>query len=445
MKKIFRVLSVVMAIVIITAAFPMTVSAGSITEAKEGVVYIESTFTASSDNEFIFSTSAGYFYLGAGETWGWRGTGFAIGDPNGKAEYIVTNAHVVLDETADGMQSIDSLGGSVQYSSKKATEVLVYFSYATNDFMRAQIYMVDEAKDICVLKLPEPTDKRTPLVICRSSDIDLDDTFAALGFPGSSDVYMDSTALTYDMSDITVTRGGISRPSTDQQGRSVYQIDISISGGNSGGPLVNSKGEVVGINTYGITSNGVSENYAIVIDELLSIINSDVVPYTLASGNWDSTVIIIIVAGAVIIIAAAVLFIVLLTGKKNKSAPVPVAAYQNPAAAPPAAAVPSYRHATIIGMKGIMANQTFTINGNILMGRNAQKCNVAYPVDTKGISAVHCQIRETNAGFEIIDRGSSNGTFLGSGQRLSPNVPTYLPDGTFFYLGSADQLFQIKY
>lgn len=456
MKKFFKALSVLMAAVIIAAALPVTVSAGSITDAKEGVVYIESTFVASSDNDLIFWDDdlgdeygedyrgiSAYRYLFKGETVYMRGSGFAIGKEGGPAEYIVTNAHVVLDQTASGLSSIDT-SGAVTYNSKRATEVSVYFSYGANEFMRAQIYMVDEAKDIAVLKLPQPTDKRTPLVICKSSDVNMNDSFAALGFPASSDAYMDNTSLAFDMNDITITRGGISRQSTDQTGRSVYQIDISISGGNSGGPLVNSKGEVVGINTFSVTNtSGVSENYAICIDELLALINRDVVNYTLSteSAGASNILVIIIIAAIAAIVVAVVVIAVIMTKNKKKS-PVMAAAA---AAGAYQAAIPSFAGATIIGMKGIMANRTFPINGNIIIGRNAQKCNIAYPVDTKGISAVHCQIRESGGRFEIIDRGSSNGTFLGSGQRLTPNVPTVLPDGTFFYLGSADQLFQIKY
>ena len=444
MKKICRVLSVLMAVVIIVAALPVTVSAASITEAKEGVVYVRSYFTAATENEYIFEFSDGYDYLGKGRTIGFSGTGFAIGEAGKPVEYIVTNAHVILDDTASFMKMVDT-SGTVVYNSKKASEVEVYFSYGANEFMRAQIYMVNEEKDICILKLPQPTDKRTPLVICKSNDVDMDDTFAALGFPGASDVFMDNTAIAYDMNDITVTRGGIAKSSTDQNGKNVYKIDIDIAPGNSGGPLVNSKGEVVGINTYNTFKNGVQSNYAIVIDELLALINREVVPYTLSTEVTDSgefpVVLIVIIAAAVLVIAV-VIFIILGRKKVTESGNNTDVKYHKGGSDGNAA---PKGNPVIVGMKGVMAGQTFSINGSILIGRNAQKCNVAYPVDTKGISAVHCQIVQGNGGFEIIDRGSSNGTFLGSGQRLAPNVSTFLPDGTFFYLGSAEQLFQIKY
>ncbi|MCH5199573.1 MAG: trypsin-like peptidase domain-containing protein [Oscillospiraceae bacterium] len=443
MRKIFKALSALMAAAVVAAALPVTASAASVNDAKEGVVYIESTFSARSGDEFVFLDSGGYRYLYAGETVYVRGSGFAIGEQGKPVQYIVTNAHVVLDQTAEALNTIDT-SGSVTYNSKRATEVTVCFSYGTNDFMRAQIVELDEKRDICVLKLPEATNKRKPLVICKSSEINMDDDFAALGFPAVSDSLMDSSSFTYDVSDITVTRGGIARQSTDERGRHVYQIDIDISGGNSGGPLVNSKGEVVGINTFSITDySGSSKNYAVVIDELLAMINRDVVSYTLSTEVSGAGILIIVIIIAAVAAAAVVVVIIIMSKKKAAQQPVPenAAAYQSPAAPPP----PAAKYGVITGTKGVMNGQTFPISGSILIGRNAQKCNVVYPIDTQGISAVHCQIRETPNGYEIIDRGSSNGTFLGSGQRLAPDVPTPLPNGTFFYLGSAEQLFQIKY
>lgn len=505
MKRFFRFLSVLMTAVMLTAIMPYSVFAGSFSEAKSGVVFIVSNFTAPDGRSYIFRNSSDgeYYYLNKGATVSFRGSGFAIGNEGEDVQYIVTNAHVVLDDTAEGIRSLDPMNATVNVSSKRASEVLVYFSYGANDFMRAQIYQVDEARDICVLKLPQATDKRKPLTICKSTDIDMDDDFAALGFPADSDQLMDNTSLAYDIDDVTSTRGGVSRQTTDEDGKNVYLIDIDISPGNSGGPLVNSNGEVVGINTYSITNleSGHSLNYAIVIDELLSIINRDVVPYTLSTEVSDTTsteeettepaeteattkeaieaiatnppetaeqssattpaaatadntnsndsnnnmTIIIIAIAAVVIIVLAVVIVVVSKSKKTKAAPV-----QHSAPAPemsktmPVSSGQSGR-AVIIGMKGIMANRSFNINGSIVIGRNSQKCNISFPVDTKGISGVHCQIRQSKDGYEILDLGSSNGTFLGSGQKLTPNVPVPIPDGTYFYLGSAEQLFQIKY
>ncbi len=476
---------------------PLQVRAGSFSDAKEGVVYIESHFIADADvaaeDDFIWAAGDGtYSYQTPGTTMGFRASGFAIGNEGEQVQYIVTNAHVVLDDTSEGIRSVDPLNATMNVSSKKASEVIVYFSYGANDFMRAQIYFVDEEKDLCILKLPQATDKRKPLVLCKSGDIDMDGNFAALGFPGDSDLLMDETSLAYDIDDITSTRGSISRQSTDESGVSVYQIDIDITGGNSGGPLVNEEGQVVGINTYSVTnlSNGHQNNYAIVIDELLRLIDRETVPYTLSTelgasaGNTPSTerepadekgpaaekeppapgadegisatsapspekesssnntvVIVVVVLAAVVVILAAAL----LLRKKKTLGQAGYGQSRGNAPSPSGVGAAPSRSAVITGMKGILANKTFPIAGSIVMGRNSQKCNVCFPVDAQGISGVHCQIRQVNGGYEIMDLGSSNGTYLGSGQKLTPNVPVSIPDGTYFYLGSAEQLFQIKF
>lgn len=431
MKKIFRVLSVLIAAVMLAAVLPvMSVSAASFSEAKDSVVYIETDFT-NSDGE-IYDR--------------YRGSGFAIGVPGEKVEHIVTNEHVLRNEdTGD-----------------RASEIRVYFSYASNDFMRAKIAVDDVARDIAVLELPEATDKREALVICRSRDRNEDDECASLGYPAFSERIVEETSTTYDLSDISIKRGAVQNQITDDNDIELYTLDkIELSPGESGGPLVNENNEVIGINSYtvfGLNDNVIPEekHYAIVIDELVNIIRRDDIPYTLstevsssvgesgedtdaesesAPASKDNTMLIVIAIAAVVVIVAVVIVIVVLKSRKRSA---PVSPVQ------PVSPVPQ-RSAVITGMKGIMANRSFEINGGIILGRNSQKCNVCFPVDSKGISGVHCQIRQSGGGYEIVDLGSSNGTFLGNGQKLTPNVPVFIPDGTYFYLGSAEQLFQIKY
>ncbi|MBQ5319377.1 MAG: trypsin-like peptidase domain-containing protein [Oscillospiraceae bacterium] len=429
MKKLRNLLSVmVMTLIAISiSAFPSYAEENS---ARNGIVYIESKFVASHDQEFIFDYGGIYAYAYAGEEVSFRGTGFAIGKPGEPVSYIVTNAHVVLDNTAEGIKSIDPLNQNMTLNSNKATEVKVYFSKAANDFMYAQIYMVNEEKDICVLKLPEPTEKREPLVICKSTDIDMDDSFAAIGFPASSDGFMDDTSLKYDISDVTKTTGGISRKSTDINGVEVYQIDIKISSGNSGGALVNSKGQVVGITTYAVGDR----NYAIVIDELLNLISRDTVEYTLSTelSVWDThgTLLTIIIIAGVVVIAAVVVIIIFVKRKPKKNRP----------------RAPKNRQAVITGIKGVLTGQSFVIDGSVTIGRNAQKCSVCYPVNTKGVSGVHCEIRQCGNDYQIVDLGSSCGTFLSNGQKLVPNVPVTITDDMCFLLGGQSEVmkFNIK-
>lgn len=457
MKRIFKLTAILTAALMTLASLSLSASAKTANEAKNSVVYIESTFTSQSDRDLIFQGVYGdpneFYWLHSGETVYSRGSGFAIGEVGEDVSYIVTNAHVVLDDTAEGIKSLDPLNKTLNLSNKKANEVRVYFSYGANDYMRAQIYMVNEEKDICILKLPQPTDKREPLVICKSSEVDMDDDFSALGFPADSDWYMDNTSLSYDADDVSRTSGSISRKSTDSDGIEVYLLDMNISPGNSGGALVNSKGEVVGIPTYKI---GGSKNYAIVIDELLNLINRDTIPYTLSNevndvsanapeeteaaeavteasaapkeeNNSNTLIIVIIIAAAVVVAAAAVVVVVVKGSKKGT---------------PAAPAAPQQHTPVITGIKGFMTGRSFTVAGSVIIGRNAQKCTVCYPVDAQGISGVHCEVRQFGNEYQLVDLGSSCGTFLPDGQRLVPNVPVTLKNGMFFCLGSNNEMFR---
>mgnify|MGYP002844854268 FL=1 len=55
----------------------------------------------------------------------------------------------------------------------------------------------------------------------------------------------------------------------------VIQIDCSISPGNSGGPLLNEKGEILGINSNGI--DGILLNFAIAANEVQTFLSGDIV------------------------------------------------------------------------------------------------------------------------------------------------------------------------
>lgn len=397
MNTLKRIVCAFTALIVAIACGVPAFAISTASEARNGVVYIRT------DN-------------GAG-------TGFAIGNPNKPVEYIATNSHVV------------------NYG-KVGDQAIVVFSMAANKMMIGTVVEIDTTKDLAVIKLPETTTERTALKLCPSEEVDFDDTFSALGYPFNSETN------NIDASEITMTRGAISQKRYDSNHTTdVYQIDIETNPGNSGGPLVNSKGEVVGINTYYNTltdqyGTEVKTSYALCIDGLIDMISQDKYGYVLSTDKTFNPVPIIIIA---IVAAAAAAVAAVIIIKKKKPAAEGAQNGAKPASAPASVPAQNSGSATVICEKGLLAGRTFPIGSGVIMGRDTQKCGICFPVDAKGISGVHCEIRKTAKGFELLDRGSSYGTMLGSGQKLTPNVPVFIPDGTYFSLGSAEQLFQIKY
>lgn len=331
-----------------------------------------------------------------------RGSGFAIGKTGKPVQYIVTNYHVIRDVYEEG-----------------GTTATVYFSAAANRFMIAEIYWTDSQKDLAVLRLPEPTTERVALVLCPSDKVDMSGTVYALGYPGAATAGNDF--VKYDTSDITVTRGGIAKKARVNE-TDCYQIDLTISPGNSGGPLVNEKGQVVGVNTFSIVSSSGQANYAVMIDELILNIDQRVIPLTVARGT---SIWVWIAAGAVVVLAAA----------------VGVALWRRRAGTPKEK--PVKPHLALVGVGGAHAGQPFSLEeGALRFGRDSADCQVTFSLDAPGISARHCEARVVEAGVELRDLGSSYGTFTQRG-RLAEGETALLKEGDAFWLADTANTFKV--
>lgn len=159
------------------------------------------------------------------------GSGFAIGE-----NCIVTNAHVI--EKSSNIK-IETYGGS---------------------FLDAFIVTADENRDIAILCAKDGLFK--PLKVADLSSVKIGDDVFAIGAPNS---------LSY-----TLTKGVISAKDR-KVGRYTYiQADAAINSGNSGGPLLNAAGEIIGVNTYKM-SNSEGIGLSIPIDAVTEILKANVI------------------------------------------------------------------------------------------------------------------------------------------------------------------------
>ena len=155
------------------------------------------------------------------------GSGIVI-SPDG---YIITNEHVI--EGAD--EIIVTLPGGLEYIS--------------------EVIGMDKETDIAVLKIE---DKNLPYAeFGDSDDIIIGEWAIALGNPfGLFDVSKQPTAT---IGIVSATGLDFGKEYSGRIYQEMIQTDAAINKGNSGGPLVNSIGEVVGINTFIFTGGNVSE------------------------------------------------------------------------------------------------------------------------------------------------------------------------------------------
>ncbi len=410
------VVMVIFTVCMLVFAYPHNEMPDNYTEAKEGVVYIVSEH----------SDSIG------------TGSGFAIGENGKPVQYIVTNYHVVFDTD----------------TGEKADTVTVCFSAAANRYMVAQIYRYSAAKDIAVLRLPEPTTEVKPLTLRKYAENDMSETFYALGYPARA------TALTdyerFDKTEIVTTSGMISRQTMINES-DVYMLDLEITSGNSGGPLVNSEGEVVGINTFSVTdASGDESNYAVCIDELTRLIDSNEIPYTLNTDvNSKAVVIIAVVAVVDVAIIAGALIILLSKGsqrvkntsvsKEKAEKPIEKDISKTVAVGGISKTVAVSEGVAIIScIAGDLEGKDFVLKNKLIMGRDPQKCKVVFPLDAEGVSGIHCQVYLEQGKVKLMDLGSTYGTFVGNGLKIDAETAVELKDGDTFSLGSEKNKFSVS-
>lgn len=380
--------------------------------AREGVVLIES-YPVDKQGNLLIDENEKIYGISSG-------TGWVVGTPGQPAQYVVTNAHVI--QAAYELPKADPY----QYTAI----VNVIYSAAENDFAAAQVvyYSPPHEKDLAIIKLPSPTSKRTGLALNNSDNVTVGEAVYALGYPGVSSAVQ--SYKTFDQSDITMTKGIISKR-TNVIGREfeAFQMDTYINEGNSGGPLVDEQGFVIGINTLGLADTDM--NFAITSKELIRILRAEGISFIeKGKDNW------MIVAFAPLAALALIGALVLLSGRKNKGV-----------SAAAAAVAGVYRKAVLRGVSGQFARETFSFDSVLLtLGRDAKKCNIVFKADTPGVSACHCTVRfnSVSNSFSLTDNGSTYGTFLETGQKLTPNLSVTLSVGQAFYLADGKQRFIVS-
>lgn len=419
--------------------------------------------------------------------WGY-GTGFFVGKENEDVQYIVTNHHVIELFLKFGAGEYDNVPVGINENGKYIKsrtalgtdgkmKIRIYFD--SKDYAEGYVVDYDKNKDIAVLKLDKATDKRKPLKLCSPTDDMVGSNVYAVGYPGIADSLGTDAVSSWETNDASVTTGIISRlVTTAGTGTRSIQTDASINHGNSGGPLVNSNGGVLGITSSGYLDEDMY--YAVSIDEVIDMLKMHSIDYVMASetsgGNNDTEAdteaadtqeeittaeattemqmteetdvekessgmspgIIVVVA----VLAIVIIILVVLLLKKNNAAPA--AATDNAAGnTPPSqAGTPTVR-----SLASQHNGATFPLNGKqILIGRNVATCTVVFREGTPGVSSRHCSLEydKSTGEFILIDLKSSYGTFLANGQKLTPGVAYRLKAGDQFYLGGNENTLRVE-
>lgn len=215
------------------------------------------------------------------------GSGFLITATNTKGEtarYVVTNAHVVLKT----VRETNTIGGGIwgggtittSYKFEVCDEITCSLMNGASGDFELEVVSVgsyrevaDDNKtivdssyttrpDLAVLKFvgEEPDEEEYPSLNIATEGADYGDNIAIVGYPSAGGTPSVDARLSLSTGIISATEHELS----DWGAGTFYQTDGAINGGNSGGPMVNNKNEVVGIVESKITYENIENiGYAV--------------------------------------------------------------------------------------------------------------------------------------------------------------------------------------
>lgn len=194
---------------------------------RSGPGVVQITTTVAAGNQFQQSGAA-------------LGSGFVLD----KEGHVITNYHVIRD----------------------ATSIRVRFS--NDDTLKAELVGSDPSTDIALLKVDAGARALTPLILADSDGVEVGDSVVAIGNPFGLE-------RTVTAGIVSALQRAVEAPNGYAIGH-VIQTDAPINHGNSGGPLLDTRGQVIGVNsqiaTDGAGDGNVGIGFAVPSNTVKSVI-----------------------------------------------------------------------------------------------------------------------------------------------------------------------------
>lgn len=258
MKKIVSFLATLCIMLSMTVTvFASNNEVSGVASAREGVLEIKVFYVDQNGNEIEIQ----------------HGSGFLVGASTG-ATTVITNYHVITLSDATKSQLTERFG--VDFFNANNVELKLKVVVKRDVFIEATYVNGSETTDFAILELSQAIYDRKPLKLANSDEVYEAQDIYALGFPWITSEIQDDKV--YTSNDVTITNGIVGKFQT-ADGIKYLLHNVQLSSGNSGGPLVNKSGDVIGVNRMTITSRDenwvdTSYYYSIAINEVRGILDA---------------------------------------------------------------------------------------------------------------------------------------------------------------------------
>jgi Trypsin-like peptidase domain/FHA domain len=330
------------------------------------------------------------------------------------------------------------------------------------DASTAKLVWSSEETDMAILELKDPFE-RPALAIAPFKTVEKEQAVYTAQFPepGQSG----ATAK--------LTEGKIlSLVKIENSAVQVYKTSASMNKANSGGALFDACGNVIGINM--MVKEGAQ--FAYVVDPLLEGLKAAGLQATVTQEHCGSTAVAVSAGdqgakkevdtsknadwwgpkGAewipVALLVAAIAMAFRTPRKKISEAVLKYQALPEPAryvplTPPLTPQVSGVTRPALHGVAGQYAGKSFSLDaGPSVLGRDQRAANLVFAPEADSISKRHCMVSwdATRKVFVIQDLGSTNGTFLATGERLTAGQSRDLSAGGRFYIGDLRNQFEVR-
>jgi len=366
------------------------------------------------------------------------GSGFIVAT----GKHVVTNRHVVACADEGGRVGVMPASG---------------------ELVPAIVAWKSDTKDLAILGVEKSLGE--PVTFATRNTMDERDKVIVAGYPGAAQ------RSERDFGRVSFAEGIISKfTELDSRDGTIRHIQITapVNPGNSGGPLFNEFGQVVGINVQksltavlvidpsaplGVRQErvplGEGVAWAILSDELLVEMERLHLPFTATRSKPSAyaaefakqPILFLLVIFAMIL---AVVSIGLLLTRRGRVAIKEAVTRGRGYATKP---VSKPRTSPVLrGISGPYANATMPMDDKpIAIGRDAKVCQLVMPSDAADIGRRHCTVRwdRTTGTFLLEDCWTTNGTFLGNGEIIESGKPKSIKPGDLFYLANRQYQFEV--
>lgn len=349
---------------------------------------------------------------------------------------------------------INNRGGFITNNHVTASCQTIQVTFSEHEKVAAEVKWSSEKLDLSIIQLSQHNYPALPLVPLEL--VEKGQEAIAIGYPGAAEI-LGSTRNLYEAK---ITAGKVSNITSDELERDVIQTDAAVNPGNSGGPLLNICGGVIGVNTFKplLPSEGI--NWAVQSSLLITQLKAQKIPYTQTSFSCSGlkrqlyAEPLSLFTFSISFLLVIISFYISINQSRRQTFKQSVTkigqtimgeSQSNPSPKPKEQ---QHKHVRgyLKGLSGAFVGTEIPLEeNNIVLGRDPKLANIVFDGKYNKISRRHVRLiyRSQTHEFILEDLYSGHGTFV-KGKKLTGGKKVRLRSGDTFYLVSSEHTFKVE-